>query len=665
MQVSKNRFTKKDNVNETMKMKLERKIQDVYVSTQVIEKTYTKEEILAFYSNVLYLGNYSYGLAAAANNYFQKDAQDLNLAEAAFLAGMFQQPAKYDPTINGSTAAEERRNTVLDLMVRHGYITQEQCDLTKAIPLSSYLNVTTNFNSTKVEYTDFINAAITEVKEKTGINPYKDSVAIYTTMDPALQAHIYSIKNRDYYYNDKVLVASTVVDNSNGSVAGILSGRETSEVGINYATALQQPGSTAKPLLDYAPCFEQGNCVSINETIADEKYTYSNGTPIKNFDSKYLGTITLKTALSESRNIPALKVFQRNNPQATIAMAKDMGLKLGIDPANGDFYEAHAIGGYTGESTTTTAGAYSAFARGGTFTEPYTVSKVVLDYSTPYSEDYNLVPETKRVMKTTTADAINQMLHANSTGYFNEIKGYGINFALKTGTSNWDKDAMARVGLSNYGTHDNRDNWVAAYSTHYTTALWYGYDRLDKEYVQNGWYMKSYNEVNIKYSVARDIMLGPHQPREWVQFPNWGTANSAAIEVEVAKDEQDDDGDGIINKDDKCPETPSGDKVDKTGCTVVSKDSDGDGVVDEKDSCPNTPAGTDVDGKGCTVAPPPPVDTDGDGVTDDVDACPNTPAGTAVDSTGCQTTGRSNRPTNEILLDTYVSTSTFYFPKTA
>ncbi|MFV0424354.1 MAG: transglycosylase domain-containing protein [Bacilli bacterium] len=613
MQVSKNQFTRKENITEPVKVKIERKIQDLYVSTQYIEKTYTKEEILTFYANSLYLGNYSYGLAAAANNYFQKEPADLNLAEASFIAGLFRAPNSYDPTVKGTADAEVRRNTVLDLMVRHGYITKEQAEATKSIPLASYLNTTTLFNSTKIEYTDYINAAINEVKEKTGLNPYKESMQIYTNMDPVVQDHLFTIKNKDYYYNDKVLVASTIIDNSNGTIAGILSGRETDEVGLNYATALQQPGSTAKPLLDYAPCFEQGNCTSTNETIADEPYNYSNGTSLKNWDGKFLGTMTLQKALSESRNIPALKIFQRNDPQQTIAMAKSMGLNLGIDPTNGDFYEAHAIGGYTGESTVSLAGGYSAFARGGIYSEPTTVGKVVLDYGKPEAEEIDLTPTTSRVMKTTTADAINQMLISTSTGYFDEIDGYGVNFALKTGTSNWDHDRMAEVGLYGY---DSRDNWIAVYSPQYTTSLWYGYDRLDEEYVANGWYMKGYAEINIKYSVGRDIALGPHQPREWVQFPNWGTANTAKITKEVAKN-GDEDGDGIVNAKDECDDTPAGDKVDEKGCTVVEepteettkpettepeiKDSDNDGVDDTKDKCPNTAANTTVDEEGCEI----------------------------------------------------------------
>lgn len=604
MQVSKNRFTKKDQSLESTKEKVERKIQDLYVSTNVLEKTYTKEEILAFYSNVLYLGNYSYGLAAASNNYFQKTPQELNLAEAAFIAGLFQEPYGLDPTINGTANAERRRNTVLNLMERHGYITKEQSEATKQIPLASYLKPTSLFNSTKVEYTDYINAVIDEVKVKTGLNPYKDSMKIYTNMDPVVQTHLYDVKNRQYFYNEKVLVASTIVDNSNGTVAGILSGRETNEVGLNYATALQQPGSTAKPLIDYAPCFEQGKCSSINETIADEKYTYTDGTPIKNWDNSYMGTLTLQKALSESRNIPALKIFQRNDPDVTVKMAQSMGLKLGIDPSNGVFYEAHSIGGYTGESTLSLAGGYSAFARGGVYSEPTTISKVIVDYGIPDAEEIIIDNPTKRVMKEATADAINQMLSSTRTGYFDEIDGYGVNFALKTGTSNWAEDAMAKAGLGG-GVSGSRDNWIAVYSPQYTTTLWYGYDRLDPEYVRNGWYMKSWSEINIKYQVGKDIALGPHQPREWADFPGWGTANTATIQKEVATGDKDDDSDGIKNKADACPDTPAGDNVDGNGCTVVAppvttqNDTDKDGVYDSVDRCPGTALGTAVDANGC------------------------------------------------------------------
>lgn len=634
MQVSKNYFTRKTNFDESNREKIERKIQDLYVSKFVIEEKYTKEEIFEFYVNSQNLGNHSDGLAAAAYNYFQKDVKDLNLAEASFLAGLFHAPSTYDPTnpYNGGTGpAEKRRNTVLDLMVRHGYISQEQCDLTKQIPLASYLNPNDKFNNTTPEYTDYVNTVISEVIDTTGYSPYVESMLIYTNMDPVLQRHMYDQKINQQYPDEALEIAVTVIDNSDGTIAGITSGRDTNEVGLNYATALHQPGSTAKPLLDYGPCFEQGKCRSTNETIADEEYKYSDGTKIANWDNKYKGTMTLTQALAQSRNIPALKVFQRNDPTSTVEMTRSMGLNLGIDPSNGVFYEAHAIGGYTGESTTSLAGAYAAYARGGLYTPPKTVSKVVIDYSSKQPTEQLLTQETKQVMKTTTADAINTMLSSANSSYIPGVKGQGINSAIKTGTSNWDKDKMRSVGLGN--SIGARDLWSVVYTPEYTTALWASYDMLTPEHAQNGWYFKSWYEQAINERLITPIALGPHQPR-WTgsQFPHAGTASTAKIVVEVAKN-GDEDKDGVKNSEDKCEDTPPNTPVDKDGCELPKDvDSDKDGVLDSKDRCPNTPAGSTVTTEGCPVVEKPNGKPDPKPDPNDPGTTPETPPETGSES---------------------------------
>ncbi len=608
MQASKNAYTRVNESEETTKEKIERKIQDIYVSSFIIENKYTKEEIFSFYVNSHYLGNYSLGIEAASRNYFNKSAKELNLAESSFIAGLFQLPNEYDPSKPGGLAlAEERRNLVLDLMVLHEFISEEEAELTKEIPLSSYLNINQSFNQTETEFTDYVNTVVNEVKDTTGMDPYVKPMQIYTNMDPVLQEHLNSIKYGDYYADKKVQIAVAVVDNSNGTVAGVISGRESNEVGFNYATALNQPGSTAKPYLDYAPCFEYGNCVSTRETIADQKYTYSNGQTIENWDFKFKGTMTLESALALSRNVPALKVFQRQTPQQTIDFTKGIGMHLGIGD-DGVLYEAHSIGGYTGESAVSLAGGYSSFARGGMFTEPRTVNKVVLNYNSKEPEEINTTAPTTRAMKESTADAINQMLTVTSGYSFGgTYRGYGVNFALKTGTSNWDSDKLRSVGLSagSY-TNGSRDNWIALYSPQYTTAMWIGYEELSKEYVKNGWYFTPSNNPSVfKYGIAKDIALGPHQPREWVTFPGNGTSNTKKITKEVA-DKGDEDKDGVINEKDLCDNTPAGTNVDETGCAVAPPpvvipptDTDGDGVIDKNDNCPNT-AGPESNG-GCPL----------------------------------------------------------------
>lgn len=633
MQASKNAYTRIDDTEETTKEKIERKIQDIYVSMFVIENKYTKEEIFSFYVNSHYLGNFSWGIEAASHNYFNKSATELNLAEASFIAGLFQRPNDFDPSkIGGAELGEKRRNQVLDLMAMHGFISEEQADLTKQIPLTSYLNMSNSFNQTDSIYTDYINTVVAEAREETGMDPYAKPMQIYTNMNPQAQEHLYNIKNGDYYADEKMQIAVTVVDNSDGTIAGVISGREINEVGFNYATALNQPGSTSKPYMDYAPCFEYGNCVSTRETIADEKYRYSNGQPIENWDFKYKGTMTLESALALSRNIPALKLFQRQTPTQTLDFIQglDMNPELGSE---GELVEAHSIGGYTGESTVSIAGAYSSFARGGQYTKPKTINKIILNYNSKEPEEFSLVAPTTKAMKESTADAINQMLSVSSAYSFGgTYRGYGINFALKTGTSNWDKAKLAAVGL-NAGSYTNgsRDNWIALYSPQFTTSLWVGYDELSPEYVQNGWYFTpSNNPSTFKYGIAKDIVLGPHQPREWLSFPAAGTANNAKVQKEVAAN-GDEDKDGIKNSEDQCEDTPPNTEVDETGCAVApeDKDTDGDGVNDEDDKCPTTsgPASND----GCPL----PKDTDGDGVIDKDDKCPTTSGPASND--GCPT----------------------------
>lgn len=629
MQASKNVYTRPENIKETTREKIERKIQDIYVSMYIIEQKYTKEEIFTFYVNSHYLGNYSYGIEAAAHNYFGKSATELNLAEASFLAGLFQLPNKYNPAkVGGLELAEKRRNTVLDLMVLHEYITEEQADLTKSIPLASYLNVSSSFNQTNTVYTDYINTAIIEVRERTGMDPYTKPMQIYTNMDPVLQEHLYNVKNKPgLFYDEKQEIAATVIDNTNGTIAGVITGRNSNEVGFNYAVALNQPGSTAKAYMDYGPCFEYGNCTSVNENIIDEPYTYTNGTPIKNWNNTHGGKMTLSTAISMSLNIPALKLFQRQSSQQTLDFTRALGLNLDERIDTLGLFEAHAIGGYTGESTITSAGAYSAFARGGVFTPPSAVNRVVINYNSKEPETIELSREgeTKRVMKEYTADALNQLLSVNTNGTFgsNNFRGRGVRFAMKTGTSNWDRSLLSSLGISN----STRDNWIAVYSPDYTTVTWIGYDKLNAEYVANGWYFSGRNNPqNYKYKFTSEIALGPHQPRDNKQFPNWGMASTETGGGEIDEN-GDDDEDGVINSVDLCPETPIGQRVNAEGCAIAIKDADNDGVEDENDNCPAVagPASND----GCPL----PKDTDGDGVIDDNDRCPLT-AG-IVSNNGC------------------------------
>ena len=179
MQVSKNQYT--SNVA-TGWEGIKRKFTDIYISMFQIEMNYSKEEILEFYANSYYLGSGAYGVEQAAQTYFNKSADELNLAEAAMIAGLFQSPVSYDPNINPDRT-EARRQTVLSLMKRHGYITDEEYEIAKDMTVDKIVIKGNSSTTDNAQYRGFINAVAEEVEDKTGYNPYQYSMKIYTTMD--------------------------------------------------------------------------------------------------------------------------------------------------------------------------------------------------------------------------------------------------------------------------------------------------------------------------------------------------------------------------------------------------------------------------------------------------------------------------------------------------
>ena len=186
MQLVKNHYTSKER-------SITRKFTDMYMATNQIEKKYTKEEILEFYVNAPYLGGSSYGVEQACKTYFGKSAKDINLAEAAMIAGLFQSPGADDP-LRYPKAAEKRRQTVLKLMERHGYITKEEREVASKMTVDKLLVETNENIEGENEYQGFIDTVIEELKDD-GINPYTGAYDIYTTMDRDRQDHVNKIMN--------------------------------------------------------------------------------------------------------------------------------------------------------------------------------------------------------------------------------------------------------------------------------------------------------------------------------------------------------------------------------------------------------------------------------------------------------------------------------------
>ncbi len=486
MQVIKNTFTS----SEASGIEgIIRKFTDIYLAIFKLEKNYTKEQIIEFYVNNHNLGGNIYGVKQAAKAYFNKDIKDLNLAEATVLAGMFKAPNLYKPTnTENMKAITKRRDTVLYLMRRHGYITEEEEKIASSVPIESLVDYNDGASTGVSKWQAYIDTVADECEDKYGANPYTVPMKVYTNLDRSKQEGVNRVMNGETFQwaNDTIQGAATVIDSATGKILAVGGGRNISTArGQSLATSKQvkrQPGSTAKPLFDYGPLMEFGNASTYGyndngsyKLFVDEPYSYTGGKSIKNADGKFMGAMSIRKALSLSRNIPALKAFQRNDNKKVIDFVESLGIEPEVE--NGKLHEAHALGAFTGVNTLQMAGAYAAFSNGGYYNEPYTVSKVVFRDS---GEEFKHESEKKQVMSDATAYMITSILDdVTLTGAGNMDK-----VAMKTGTTNFADETIQK-----YGLYDAiRDSWVIGYTSKTVIGMWYGYTNLTQDLANQGLY---------------------------------------------------------------------------------------------------------------------------------------------------------------------------------
>ena len=491
MQTVKNNLTKKDSKENNKIKKIIRKFQDVYLSVFFMEKKYSKNEILEMYVNDSCLGGRIYGVGEASKYYFGKTVSELSLPEASLLAGMYQAPNKYDP-YKHPEAAEKRRNTVLTLMVRHGYITEEEKNMATDVSIKSMLAGGSGLG----EYEGYLDTVIQEVKDKTGDDPSLVSMKIYTALDRSIQDGINKVlSGEDHTWADDSVQAGIAITNVNdGTIVAIGAGRNRTAGDWNYATqALRQPGSTAKPIFDYGPGFEY-NDFSTYTLFNDEPWTYTNGPEIGNWDGSYQGLITLRQALSVSRNIPALKAFQQVDKKNIVTFVNGLGIDVAYSTKSENYKknenngsdnlinEAYSIGGMSyGVTPLDMAEAYAAFANGGYHIETHAVTKI--EYrSSGKTVDFSVDKE--KVMADSTAYLMNNVLqYAVEHGFNGGARIYGSTVAAKTGTSNLSDDVCRAKGIPIGSVNDL---WTVAYTPEYSVALWYGYEKVDKNHYLGG-----------------------------------------------------------------------------------------------------------------------------------------------------------------------------------
>lgn len=461
-----------------------RKAQEAWLALQ-LERKYTKQEILTFYINKVFMGNGNYGMLTAAKSYFGKDLKDLSIAQLALLAGIPQAPSQYDPYTNPE-AAQSRRDTVLSEMLEDKNITKEEYDVAIATPVTDGLQPLTSSSSFEPYLDNYIKQVIEQVNSKTGQDIYSAGLKVYANVNPEIQQYLWNIYNTDYYvsYPDTDLqVASTVIDVNTGKVIAQLGARnqDTSvSLGTNQAVLTDRDwGSAMKPITDYAPAIEKGIYKSTAATTNDNKYYWpGTSTQFYNWDRQYYGTMTIQQAVMQSRNVPAVKALEA----VGLNEAKSFLSGLGINYP--ELYYSNAISSSTsdssqeyGASSEKMAAAYAAFANGGIYYEPQYVNKI--EFSDGTTQTFESTG--KRAMKETTAYMMTTMLKTVLTyGTGTEAYVSGMYQAGKTGTSNYSDDELPQIeaatGLynSSVGTMAP-DELFVGYTNQYAMAVWTGY----------------------------------------------------------------------------------------------------------------------------------------------------------------------------------------------
>jgi len=473
---------------------LKRKIQEAWLAMQ-LERRNTKQEILTYYVNKVYMSNGNYGMKTAASAYYGKELKDLSIAQAALLAGMPQAPNQYDPYTQPE-AAQRRRDIVLGEMFDEKYITKEQYETAIATPVTDGLQPLKNTAAYPLYMDNYLKEVIEEVEEKTGYNLLTTGMSVYTNVDSAAQQQLWNIYNTDefVYYPDNIFqVASTIVDVSNGKVIAQLGARNQAtnvSFGVNQAVETNRDfGSTMKPITDYAPALKNGVYTSTADTIVDGPYNYpGTNTPVYNYERGYFGSMTVKSAIQYSRNIPAIKALEATGLDKPLEYLNSIGIDYP------ELLYSNAISSNTtvsdqkyGASSEKMAAAYAVFANGGTYYKPQYVNKVVFTDNTTKE----FAPEGKQVLSPEIAYMMTDMMKSVLTyGDGANAAVSGVPIAGKTGTSNYADNELAAVLASNSAASSSSmaapDHNFVGYSTKYAMAVWTGYSNRNTPILDNG-----------------------------------------------------------------------------------------------------------------------------------------------------------------------------------
>lgn len=431
-QVAKNLFLTK---NKTIR----RKVQELLLSFW-LEYKLSKDQILTLYINRVYLGSGTYGIQAASQKYFQKPASDLNMKEAAIIAGMLKAPSRYNP-INNRKLAIERSNTVLQNMVNNQVIDKDQMEMAMKMPVG-------NPSNQKVDAKHFADWVYSDVNILLGERD--NDIIVYTTLNQELQENVQRIldsvvsKNKDKNVNQGAIV---VLDRD-GAVLAMAGGTNYNSSQFNRAVqALRQPGSAFKTFV-YLSALQEG--IKPSDTIEDIPVIIGKWSP-ENITGKYYGKVTLTEAFVRSLNLATVNLSQKFSYDKVIKVAKDLGISTDIKKT-----PAMVLGSFE-VKVLDMAGAYATIANEGHLVKPYAIREA---YN---KEGYQIYQRNtdpvKKVVKRKAVKEITKMMEkviSKGTG----TKAQTNRFAAgKTGTS-----------------QKHRDAWFVGFTEKHTIAVWFGND---------------------------------------------------------------------------------------------------------------------------------------------------------------------------------------------
>lgn len=476
-----------------------RKLTEVLLAPYV-EQKFSKVQIMEYYCNSNYYGNQCYGVEAACQYYFGKSAKEVDISEAAMIAGMSNAPNDYNP-IDNYDLAVKRRDKVLKAMKEEGYITQQEYDVAVCTTPVIHKDSSKTASSSNYMASYALYCAALELMEQDGFefkyafetekeyekyeedyeNAYAEKARIirdggykiYTSLDSSLQKKLQEcVKEGLVNFVEKdedtgklaLQGAAVCVDNKTGYVVAVVGGRSSKDEYNRAFLSTRQPGSTIKPLLDYAPAIE--NTGLNGSSIVEDKQVFArngdeeNWSP-KNFGGGYRGRVTVREALARSLNTVAFQLYQKVGSGTALNYLANMKFSSLSDVDNSA--ASVSLGGFTnGVKIVDMAKGYSTLAMNGKYTDRTCLVNIKYQDEDIYTESENISDDQEEVYTEDTAFIMQDMLQ----GVFNERYGtarsaYNSNqvYAGKTGTTN-----------------DSKDAWFCGFSKYYTTAVWMGYD---------------------------------------------------------------------------------------------------------------------------------------------------------------------------------------------